>query len=102
MANTLLNISLRELCQFENLSETVIVEVVEHGIAVPVEGEHRDSWVFDTTGVYWLKKAIRIHYDLEIDWVAVAMVIDLLQEKEKLQKEIGCYQQQLERFYQQE
>lgn len=45
-----------------------------------------------------LKKALRLHQDLEIDWVAVAMVIDLMQEKEALQKENEAYQRQLKRF----
>ena len=101
MTNTLLKMSLLELCQFEDLDESIIIEVVEHGIAKRVEGKKAENWVFDTTSGYWLQKAVRLHVDLEIDWVAVAMVIDLLQEKEKLQKELEHYQQKVERFYQQ-
>lgn len=99
MSETQINLSLLELCQMEDLEESIIVEVVEHGIAEPVEGKEARAWVFDSTTVFWMQKAVRLHQDLEMDWIAVAMVIDLLQEKEQLEREIERYQQQLQRFY---
>ncbi len=81
MTELVLSISLHELCQCEGLSQQLIVEVVDHGIAQPVAGQSVVDWVFDTTSVHWLRKAVRLHDDLEIDWVAVAMVIDLLRQK---------------------
>lgn len=101
MTEILLKISVRELCQVEKITEQFVIEAVESGIAAPVEGKEVTDWVFDTTSVHWLKKAIRLHQDLEIDWIAVAMVIDLLQQKESLQRENQTIQQQLERFLQQ-
>lgn len=98
MAELVLSISLRELCQYEELTEQLIVEVVDHGIAQPVAGREVVDWVFDTTSVYWLRKAVRLHSDLEIDWVAVAMVIDLLRKNEALEKRNQCFEQQLRRF----
>jgi chaperone modulatory protein CbpM len=98
MTDIVLSISLRELCQYEGLNEQLIVEVVEHGIAQPVAGDDVVDWVFDTTSVHWLKKAVRLHYDLEIDWIAVAMVIDLLQKNETLRRQNQCFEQQLRRF----
>ena len=74
MTDIVLRISLHELCQYEYLSEQLIVEVVDHGIAKPVEGQNVENWVFDTVSVRWLQKAARLHSDLEIDWIAVAMV----------------------------
>jgi chaperone modulatory protein CbpM len=98
MSDIVLSISLRELCQYEGLNEQLIIEVVEHGIAQPVAGNDVVDWVFDTASVHWLKKAVRLHYDLEIDWVAVAMVIDLLQKNEALRRQNQCFEQQLSRF----
>ena len=93
-------ITFNELCQFEGISEQIIIQVVEYGIAEPLEGKDTaTSWIFDTKSVYWVKKAIRLHDDLEIDWVAVAMVIDLLQQNENLQNENQSVKQQLGRFY---
>jgi chaperone modulatory protein CbpM len=98
MTDLILSISLHELCQYEELTEQLIVEVVDHDIAQPVAGREAVDWVFDTTSVHWLRKAVRLHSDLEIDWVAVAMVIDLLQRNEALEKRNQQFEQQLKRF----
>jgi len=98
MTDTVLSISVHELCQCEGFTQQLIVEVVEHGIAQPVAGGDVVDWVFDTTSVHWLRKAVRLHYDLEIDWVAVAMVIDLLRRNEALQKQNERFEQQLRRL----
>lgn len=98
MNKVLLKISLQELCQYEELTEQLIVEVVSHGIAEPAEGRVAADWVFDTSSVRWLQKAVRLYYDLDIDWVAVAMVIDLLQQKEALEERNRIVEQQLNRL----
>ena len=98
MTELVLSISVQELCQCEEFTEQLIIEVVDHGIAKPVEGKEVTDWVFDTTSVHWLRKAVRLHDDLEIDWIAVAMVIDLLRQNESLQKQNQRFEQQLRRF----
>jgi chaperone modulatory protein CbpM len=102
MTDPTFSISFYELCQLEGIESQLVIEIVEYGIVMPLNkgtGEaSEDQWLFDTGSVHWLKKALRLHQDLEIDWVAVAMVIDLMQEKEALQKENEAYQRQLKRF----
>ncbi|UZE95314.1 chaperone modulator CbpM [Alkalimarinus alittae] len=92
------SLRLNELCQLESIEPDIVIEIVEYGIAQPVKGENTADWVFDTTTVHWIKKAVRLHQDLEIDWVAVAMVIDLMQQKESLLRENEHFQCQLKRF----
>jgi chaperone modulatory protein CbpM len=41
---------------------------------------------------------VRLHSDLEIDWVAVAMVIDLLKRNAALEKQNQRFEQQLRRL----
>ena len=98
MTDLIVSISLHELCQYEGLNEQIVVEVVDHGIAEPVAGGSVADWVFDATSVHWLHKAVRLHNQLEIDWVAVAMVIELLQRNEALERQRQCLEQQLGRF----
>lgn len=98
MSDLVLQISLHELCQYDELTEQIIVEVVDHGIAEPLEGPDVADWVFDTTSVQWLRKAVRLHSDLEIDWIAVAMVIELLKKNEALERQNQSFEQQLRRF----
>jgi len=98
MTDVVLRISLRELCQCNEFTEQLIVEVVDHGIAQPVSGREVVDWEFDTSSVRWLRKAVRLHADLEIDWIAVATIIDLLQQNEALQKHNQAMAQQLKRY----
>lgn len=97
-SESFLKITVSELCEAESMDETLIVQVVEYGIAEPLAGESCQDWIFDTTNVHWLKKAVRLYHELEIDWVAVAMVIELLKQKEALLKENQHLQEQLQRF----
>ena len=98
MAELVLSISTQELCQYQELSQHLIIEVVEHGIAQPMEGSNVVDWVFDTGSVRWLQTAVRLHYDLELDWIAVATVIELLRENESLRTRNQCLERQLKRF----
>lgn len=98
MITTVLHISFTELCELEKVESDVIVSMVEHGIVEPIKGNQQDDWIFETTTVHWIKKAVRLAKDFEIDWVAVALVIDLMQQKEALERENQSYRLQLERF----
>ena len=98
MIQSVMRISLQELCDGENVSRTVVVSLVEHDIAQPVSGATAEDWVFDTSSAHWLRKAIRLRRDLELDWVAVAMLVDLLRQREQLSQENQQLRQRLERF----
>lgn len=95
------HVSLAELCQLESIESEIIIEIVEYGIVKPVEYSDTSDWVFETSSVYWIKKAVRLYQDLEIDWVAVALLIDLMKQRESLRKENEFFRQQLRRFVQQ-
>ena len=94
-----LELSYRELCEYDEIDESTVLLVVEYNIATPVAGEDLVSWHFRTTDVSWIRKALRLHHDLDIDWIAVATIIDLLKQQESLQYENRCLRQQLQRFF---
>jgi chaperone modulatory protein CbpM len=102
MSEKLFSLSFDELCQLEGIESQLVLEIVEYEIVVPLnrdaKGANEAQWVFDTQSLQWIKKALRLRRDLEIDWVAIAMVIDLMQQKGSLQCEIESYQRQLDRF----
>jgi chaperone modulatory protein CbpM len=100
MIRRLTVISLSELCQLERIESHHIIEIVENGIVKPIANANSEDWEFETTSVYWIKKAVRLHQDLEIDWLAVALLIDLIQQRDALQKEKEFFKQQLSRFTQ--
>lgn len=102
MSETLFSISFDELCQLEGIESQLIIEIVEYGIVVPTNKSTNqtsyEQWLFDTGGVHLIKKALRLRQDLEIDWVAIAMLFELMKQNEVLQKENDVYQRQLNRF----
>ncbi len=89
-----------EFCHCEGVSSTWLITLVEYEVAQPVTGGSIEDWWFDITTVHWLRKAVRLHRDLELDWVAVAMVIDLLQAQEQLQQDNLRLRQRLRRLLQ--
>ena len=98
MTEIVMWVSVQELCQCGGFTEEIIVEAVDHGIAQPADGNNSADWMFDTAGAHWLRKAVRLHHDLEIDWIAISMVVDLLQQNESLKRQSLVFEQQLGRF----
>ena len=98
MKTAVMRITVHELCERQGLSRNVLLELVEHDIARPVAGSTVDDWVFDCGSAHWLSAAVRLRRDLDLDWIAVAMLVDLLREREALDAENRLLRQRLERF----
>jgi chaperone modulatory protein CbpM len=92
-----IELRLIDLCDELQLSEEACVELVSCGIVKP-PGSAPDDWVFDLTMVSVAKRAIRLRQELELDWSAVALVLNLLDERDQLRLENQTLQQRLERF----
>ena len=98
MISSVMRITVEEVCEQEQLPVALLVELVEYDIVRPVAGSSGEDWVFDCTGLHWLKRAIRLQRDLELDWLAVATVLDLLRERETLVEENRLLKQRLSRL----
>ena len=98
MTSTRIQITVSELCEREELSRQVVLELVQYDIAQPVAGSSIEDWIFDVTSAHWMQRAIRLRRDLDIDWLAVAMLIDLLREREQLTEDNRRLRQRLGRF----
>jgi chaperone modulatory protein CbpM len=98
MSTTVMRVTVTELCERDEVSREALFELVQHEVVEPIEGSSVDDWCFDVSSAHWLKRALRLKRDLDIDWVAVAMLIDLLREREALAQENQCLRQRLDRF----
>lgn len=98
VTSTIIQITVSELCEREELSRPILVQLVQHEIVQPLGGSSVEDWIFDVTNEQWIKRAIRLRRDLDIDWIAVSMLIDLLRERERLSQENQCLRQRLGRF----
>jgi chaperone modulatory protein CbpM len=80
--------SLDDLCRRTRLDERFVVECVEHGVA-HVAGQEALAWRFSMTAILRLQKAWRLHRDLELQVSNLALVLDLLEERDQLLQEIA-------------
>ncbi|MEP2031390.1 MAG: chaperone modulator CbpM [Paracoccaceae bacterium] len=72
-----------ELCRFCDADENWVTELVGHGVLDP-EGRSFQEWHFRGVNIVRAKKARRLQRDLGINVAGIAMVLDLLQEREEL------------------
>ncbi len=98
----LLQLNTIEVCQLINTDIETITEIVAYGIVSPITKNESDSdpsfWVFKPQVITTLKKAIRLHNDLELDWAGIAFAIDLISDLEQLRNENTLLKQRLSRF----
>jgi chaperone modulatory protein CbpM len=80
--------SLEDLCRRTRLDEGFVIECVEHGVA-HVAGGEIVAWRFSITAILRLQKAWRLHRDLELQVGSLALVLDLLEERDQLLQEIA-------------
>lgn len=93
----LLQLTLEECCQRLELPENILIEIVEYGIVEP-DGKTPAEWRFDTAALSRLRQAHRLQRELELDWAAVAVTLDLLGEVERLRTENDSLKRRLLRF----
>lgn len=87
-----------EFCQCCNISQAVLHELVEHSIAIPIAGQVMEEWQFTVASVSLAKKATRIQRDLAVDWTGIALILELVEQRDSLSAEVNNLQQQLRRF----
>ena len=92
-------LSSTELCDCCQINPPLLLELVEHNIVVPQSGKLLEEWQFSVKSVLQIKKAARIQRDLAIDWNAIALVLDLIEQRDTLQSEVSRLTQQLARFH---
>ncbi len=90
-------LSFDEFCEITLLAPNILIEIVEHGIVEP-EGSAPESWRFDPQMVSTLRKAVRLHHDLEIDWAGIALALSLIDEVEQLRERNRFLQRRLTHF----
>lgn len=98
MATTLIvQLTLEECSQLIDLPTDSLIEIVEYGIVEPGGPSPRD-WRFDAAALSRLRRARRLQRELELDWQAVAVALDLLGEVERLRAENNHLKRRLRRF----
>ena len=84
-------LSLQDLCRFCHADETWVVDLVEHGVLEPM-GSTSGNWRFVGTSIARAKKARRLTRDLGINTAGVALVLDLLEERDTILRRLAQHQ----------
>jgi chaperone modulatory protein CbpM len=79
-----LTLTLNEVCEICGLQESVVIEMVQEGVAEPIESS-TDRWVFSGIAVTRLRTAYRLQRDLQINLAGAALALDLLEEIRRLE-----------------
>jgi len=84
-------LSLQELCRFSHAEEAWVIELVEHGVLTP-EGDRTPDWQFQGKCIIRAKKALRLNRDLGVNAAGVALVLDLLEERDAALARLAQYE----------
>lgn len=77
-------LTLAELTQILNMPDEFFYDLIEYEIVRP-QGSRPEEWSFNLNQLERIKAAIRLQRDLEINLAGVAIVLDLVDEMEKLE-----------------
>lgn len=80
-----LQLSLGELSQACCVEVEFIVDLVQEGVLEPVDTQ----WRFTGTSLTRLRKAVNLHRDLGLNLAGIALVLDLLEEREQLHAKLA-------------
>lgn len=91
------HINLSDACGEIGTESKQVFAIVESGIIDP-QGNAPDEWLFDLDMICRAKRAIRLQRDLHMDWSAVALLVSLLDERDRLRADNDQLRLQLQRF----
>lgn len=91
------NLHLDDACHAVGMPVTEFIEIVSLGILAP-PGDTPETWLFDLHMISTARRALRLQRDLQLDWEAVALVLDLLVERDRLRDENAQLLRQLQRL----
>ena len=98
MKSSLWCVSVAEFCEREGVNDQLVATLVELEIACPVDGASVEDWVFDATGAHCLEKSLRLRRELQLEWEAVGILVQVMRQREELRRENEALRRRLARF----
>ncbi len=88
-------LTLAEVTRSLSMDAETVATVVNCGIVEP-RGGQPNEWLFEPQMVTLIQRAIRLQRDLDLEWPAVALALDLIEDLQRLRQENQRLRQQLE------
>ncbi|ALO47346.1 chaperone modulator CbpM [Pseudohongiella spirulinae] len=92
-----LHITIQEVCDSTGLSHETLIEIVEHGIVEP-QGQQPEQWLFSGHCLSTLQRARRLQQDLHLNWQGIALILELIEQRDQLKAENSALRNRLQRF----
>lgn len=70
-----------------SIDEPILIEMVEYQLIIPT-GSTPEDWRFNSECLRRAKMGMRFYRDLEVNFSGIALVLDLLEQIDKLEKRI--------------
>jgi chaperone modulatory protein CbpM len=86
-----------DICHICTIKTELVIEIVEHTIVEPAEPAP-EKWLFDDSDLIRIKKALRLHHDLGVNFAGVALALDLYERVESYQSRISHLENLLKQF----
>lgn len=87
-ADVVETLSLSELTMFCDTNESWVVTLVDHGVVTPV-ARAAPEWEFTPSHIARARKAARLMRDLGLNVAGVALVLDLIEERDALARRLA-------------
>lgn len=87
--------TLRELCDHGDVHAEYVIKLVSYGVISPLREAEVREWAFDVEALARLRKAQRLQRDLRINLPGLAMSLDLLDDVERLRREVDRLNQRI-------
>lgn len=81
-------LTLTELCRACGAEGEVVQQLVAHGVVEPLRRAGPQGWVFSGAALGRARAAVRLMRDLDINLAGAALAVDLLDQIERLQREL--------------
>ena len=81
-------LTMTELCRFCDADSAWVVELVEHGALDP-QNTSATEWEFHAISIARARKARRLQRDFEVNAAGIAVILDLLEERDALRRALA-------------
>jgi chaperone modulatory protein CbpM len=87
-------LSLHEFLEITHIPEEMLVQFIQYDIIHQPTLE-REQWQFDTSHLARVQRALRLQHDLEVNLAGIAVLLDLLDEMDRMRERLAL----LEKLY---
>lgn len=84
-------LSLEEICHACHVPSDFIQEVIEFGIIDP-RGATLETWRFNADHLRRVRTVVHLHHDLEVNLAGAAVVLDLLDELQRMRARLEVFE----------